>query len=56
MMDKPSGFNRPKEITGVITLAIAIFLLLCLSSYHPLDASFTHFVVGKAKTHNLSVH
>lgn len=52
-MDQPSGFNRPKEITGVITLAIAIFLLLCLSSYHPLDASFTHFVVGKAKTHNL---
>jgi len=34
-------------------LPIAIFLLLCLSSYHPLDASFTHFVVGKAKTHNL---
>jgi hypothetical protein len=31
MMDKPSGFNRPKEITGVITLTIAIFLLLvCL--------------------------
>jgi DNA segregation ATPase FtsK/SpoIIIE, S-DNA-T family len=53
MMDKPSGFKRPREIAGVITLAIAIYLLLCLSSYHPLDPSFTHFVAGKVKTHNL---
>jgi len=49
----PSGFKRSREIAGVINLAIAIFLLLCLSSYHPSDPSFTHFVAGDAKTHNL---
>jgi S-DNA-T family DNA segregation ATPase FtsK/SpoIIIE len=49
----PSGFKRSKEIAGVINLAIAIFLLLCLSSYHPSDPSFTHFVAGDAKPHNL---
>jgi S-DNA-T family DNA segregation ATPase FtsK/SpoIIIE len=49
----PSGFRRSREIAGVINLAIAIFLLLALSSYHPSDPSFTHFVAGTAKTHNL---
>jgi DNA segregation ATPase FtsK/SpoIIIE, S-DNA-T family len=49
----PSGFKRSREIAGVINLAIAVFLLLGLSSYHPLDPSFTHFVTGSAKTHNL---
>lgn len=49
----PSGFKRSREIAGVINLAIAIFLLLCLSSYHPSDPSFTNFVAGAAKTHNL---
>jgi S-DNA-T family DNA segregation ATPase FtsK/SpoIIIE len=49
----PSGFKRSREIAGVINLAIAVFLLLGLSSYHPSDPSFTHFVAGIAKTHNL---
>jgi S-DNA-T family DNA segregation ATPase FtsK/SpoIIIE len=49
----PSGFKRSREIAGVINLAIAVFLLLGLSSYHPSDPSFTHFVAGTAKTHNL---
>jgi S-DNA-T family DNA segregation ATPase FtsK/SpoIIIE len=45
--------KRSREIAGVISLAVAIFLLLCLFSYHPSDPSFTHFVAGTAKTHNL---
>ncbi|MDO9558334.1 MAG: DNA translocase FtsK 4TM domain-containing protein [Syntrophales bacterium] len=49
----PSTIKRSREIAGVINLAIAIFLLLSLSSYHPSDPSFTHFVAGTAKTHNL---
>jgi S-DNA-T family DNA segregation ATPase FtsK/SpoIIIE len=49
----PSGFKRSREIAGVINLAVAIFLLLALSSYHPSDPSFTHFVAGTVKTHNL---
>jgi S-DNA-T family DNA segregation ATPase FtsK/SpoIIIE len=53
MMEKPSAIKRPREIAGLIILTIAVFLLLCLSSYHPGDPSFTHFVAGKVKTHNL---
>ncbi|MBA4396385.1 MAG: cell division protein FtsK, partial [Syntrophus sp. (in: bacteria)] len=49
----PSGNKRSREIAGVINLAVSIFLLLALSSYHPSDPSFTHFVVEIAKTHNL---
>jgi S-DNA-T family DNA segregation ATPase FtsK/SpoIIIE len=32
---------------------MALFLLLCLFSYHPSDPSFTHFVTETGKTHNL---
>lgn len=53
MTEKPSAFKRPREIAGVIILTLAVFLLLSLSSYHPSDPSFTHFVAGKVKTHNL---
>jgi S-DNA-T family DNA segregation ATPase FtsK/SpoIIIE len=53
MAPTPSTIKRSREIIGVINLAIAVFLLLCLSSYHPSDPSFTHFVAGNAKTHNL---
>ena len=49
----PSNIKRSREIIGLINLAVAIFFLLCLSSYHPLDPSFTHYVVDSAKTHNL---
>ena len=42
-----------REISGAICLACAIFLLLCLASYHPQDPSFTHFSTGNGKTHNL---
>lgn len=49
----PSGFRRSREIAGVINLAIAVFLLLALFSFHPSDPSFTHFIAGTVKTHNL---
>ncbi|HUH65978.1 MAG TPA: DNA translocase FtsK 4TM domain-containing protein [Syntrophales bacterium] len=45
--------RKVKEIYGAIFLAGAIFFLLCLASYHPLDPSFTHFVTNNVKTHNL---
>ena len=45
--------RKLREISGAICLACAIFLLLCLASYHPQDPSFTHFSTGNIKTHNL---
>ena len=45
--------RKLREISGAICLACAIFLLLCLASYHPQDPSFTHFSTGNNKTHNL---
>lgn len=45
--------SRAKEIGGVILMAFAIFLLLCLVSYQPTDPSFTHYVAGKAHINNL---
>jgi len=53
MTEKQSDHGKTREITGVICLAIALFLLLGLTSYHPLDPSFTHFVAKNVKTHNL---
>ena len=35
--------KRAAEIAGVTCLATALFLLLALASYHPLDHSFTHY-------------
>jgi S-DNA-T family DNA segregation ATPase FtsK/SpoIIIE len=49
----PPGSKRSREIAGLIDLAIAVFLVLSLSSYHPSDPSFTHFVAQAGKTHNL---
>jgi DNA segregation ATPase FtsK/SpoIIIE, S-DNA-T family len=37
-------YNRTREIKGVVCLALAVFLLLCLFSYSPQDPSFTHVV------------
>lgn len=53
MRSTSSTVKRSREIAGIVSLAIAIFLLLCLFSYHPSDPSFTHFVAETAKTHNL---
>jgi DNA segregation ATPase FtsK/SpoIIIE, S-DNA-T family len=53
MAEKGPFVKRPWEIKGISCLAGALFLLLCLVSFHPLDPSFTHFVAGDVKTHNL---
>ena len=46
--------KKSREITGVVLLAIALFLFLCLVSYSPSDPSLTHFVSDKAHTDNLA--
>jgi len=55
MEETPKEQNkRVREIKGVVCLALAVFLLLCLFSYSPHDPSFTHFVVDGQATHNLT--
>ena len=53
MKEKQQESKRVKEVFGVIFLALAIFLLLCIVSYNPVDPSFTHYVTDKVKIHNL---
>ncbi|MDO9530154.1 MAG: DNA translocase FtsK 4TM domain-containing protein [Syntrophales bacterium] len=53
MKEKQQQSKRGKEILGIIFLAIAIFTSLCIVSYNPADPSFTHYVTGKVKIHNL---
>lgn len=53
MTEKELQKGKTREILGAMYLACAVFLLLCLATYHPLDPSFTHFAAGNAKTHNL---
>ena len=52
MEEKQTDNKRAREIKGVVCLAAAAFLLLCLISYHPLDPSFTHFVAEGKTTYN----
>ncbi len=53
MAKKEKENRKGKEIAGLVLLALAVFLLICLLSYHPSDPSLTHFVAGKAKVKNL---
>ncbi|MBN2397662.1 MAG: DNA translocase FtsK, partial [Deltaproteobacteria bacterium] len=41
-----------KEIAGVISIALAVFVFLCLFSYNPHDPSLTHYVAGKVRIAN----
>ncbi|MDD5722932.1 MAG: DNA translocase FtsK 4TM domain-containing protein [Syntrophales bacterium] len=43
---------RMKEIAGVISIALAVLVFLCLFSYNPHDPSLTHYVAGKMKIAN----
>ncbi|TFG38373.1 MAG: DNA translocase FtsK, partial [Syntrophobacterales bacterium] len=52
MKKEKKDYKRSKEIAGVILIAVALFLLLCLVSYSPSDPSFTHYVSGDAKIGN----
>jgi len=54
MEKKQTDNKRVREIKGAVCLALALFLLLCLISYHPQDPSFTHFVSGNQTTHNFT--
>lgn len=54
MEKKETNTKRTREIKAVVFLAMAIFLLLCLVSYHPQDPSFTHFVAGGQANHNFT--
>jgi len=48
-----SRSSRHQEISGVICLTAALFLLLCLFSYSPRDPSLGHFVAAEEPVHNL---
>ena len=52
MTIKTNPQRRSREISGVICLAFAVFLLLALASYHPSDPSFTRYVPEGARTAN----
>jgi DNA segregation ATPase FtsK/SpoIIIE, S-DNA-T family len=54
MEQKQTDNKRVREIKGVVCLALALFLLLCLFSYHPQDPSFTRFVIDGQTTHNFT--
>jgi DNA segregation ATPase FtsK/SpoIIIE, S-DNA-T family len=54
MEEKETDHKRLREIKAVVCLAVAVFLLLCLISYHPQDPSFTHFVAEGKNTHNFT--
>ncbi|MCX5833887.1 MAG: DNA translocase FtsK 4TM domain-containing protein [Deltaproteobacteria bacterium] len=45
--------KRASEIVGVIFFALAIFLFLCLLSYHPEDPSLSHYETVRDGIHNL---
>ena len=53
MKEKQEELKGAREIPGVISLALAFFLLLCIVSYNPADPSFTHYVTHKVEIHNL---
>ncbi|MBU4581496.1 MAG: DNA translocase FtsK 4TM domain-containing protein [Proteobacteria bacterium] len=52
MNEKSPSQKRAAEIAGLICFAVALFLLLSLFSYHPLDPSFTNYVPEDAPLHN----
>ncbi len=45
--------KKTREIYGVLFLALSLFLLLSLISYHPSDPSFNRYVTEVSSTHNL---
>ena len=53
MKEKQPALVKSREIKGVACLALALFLSLCLASYHPLDPSLTHYVAEDQQIHNL---
>ena len=54
MEEKQPNNKQMREIKGIGCLALAVFLLLCLTSYHPQDPSFTHFSTDGKAAHNFT--
>jgi DNA segregation ATPase FtsK/SpoIIIE, S-DNA-T family len=55
MNEKSPSQKRIAEIAGLICLAIALFLMLALLSYHPLDPSLRHYYGPESVSiHNLT--
>lgn len=54
MEEKQTDNKRIREIKGVVCLALAVLLFLSLTSYHPQDPSFTHFVAEGKAIHNFT--
>ncbi|MDD4997453.1 MAG: DNA translocase FtsK 4TM domain-containing protein, partial [Syntrophales bacterium] len=52
MNEKFPPQRRFTEIAGLLCLAVALFLLLALLSYHPLDPSLTRYVPEETTLHN----
>ena len=44
--------SKMKEIAGVVSIALAVFVFLCLFSYNPHDPSLTHYAAGKVRIAN----
>lgn len=53
MKKKAGDLKRWREITAILLLAVALFLVVSLFSYNPGDPSFTSFVTGDVKIKNL---
>lgn len=53
MSEKRMAPERLREMAGILLLALAVFLLVCLLSYHPSDPSFVRSVAGPVGIHNL---
>jgi S-DNA-T family DNA segregation ATPase FtsK/SpoIIIE len=53
MKEEIQGSKRSREILGVVFLALAIFLSLCIISYNSADPSFNHYTTNKGVVHNL---
>ena len=55
MNEKSPSEKRAAEIAGLTCLAVALFLLLALFSYHPLDPSLRHYYGPESVSiHNLT--
>ena len=55
MIEKSPPQKRAAEIAGLTCLAVALFLLLALLSYHPLDPSLRHYYGPESVSiHNLT--
>ncbi|MCK9230511.1 MAG: DNA translocase FtsK 4TM domain-containing protein [Syntrophales bacterium] len=53
MKKKAGNHKRWREVTAILLLAVALFLVVSLFSYNPGDPSFTRYASGDMKIQNL---